>query len=84
MEGLPRLEITSGYALGYNNAITGTNPYCWTLTYPRGSDISVTETITETEIIDPALTETDLRICSMEFAECWLLNVDNKLFVSAK
>ena len=30
------------------------------------------------------LKKVDLRICSMEFAECWLLNIDNKLFVSAK
>ena len=27
------------YAQCYNNAITGTNPYCWTLTDPRGGII---------------------------------------------
>ena len=26
----------------------------------------------------------DLCFCSMLFAECWLLDADNKLFVSAK
>jgi len=31
----------------------------WDTVYITGSDISVTETITETEIIDPALTETE-------------------------
>jgi len=33
----------------------------------RGSDISVTETITETEIIDPTLTETETE--TMGFVE---------------